>query len=673
MADPIACIDHDTYVKCFDVLAAKPDIDDSLRNTCMAWKRQFLENADKMLAMLNIMQICEDCGANAVTMLRYSQDIIKQEQREGHSGQHFAAGQRQVQQQQQAAAQRAQQQRQQQQQAAAQRAQAWGLYITPSAAAPSVSSGPSPRITAYSQQLTNLVKGPDEPALRPSRGTDAKSALQASQCVDNLTMSMEQARAAVWSQEASFLQMRCSMGMQALQARINPMMPTGGGAPGDPLFSTHCRAIICASTSSQLFEDALRTVESSLEPQERDSLRALWSARSKSEVLSCAFIFLRGFHPPYNTFTPDLRRVKRGGTLGKLLEAEGFFKKDEQQAKHAELGMWMTADRLGVKAVTPNALPQKRQLQEWAMPEPDTDGLGASLSSLALELISLVVENVLRTPDPPKALFDASSTAQTSAAGAPPPDTQSSCHNSLRSRLARKAEQQQFKRLEAEWLQKTKHIQVSQSMRWRDLLVVLSNLTSFFKPDPRIPRTFWRLPVLAHVAASFCRMLGLVFLRAENKEPLALKLLACPSAEELAGILTTQISSLAMQWSMTSQPKETLPSFWLKKHPTPLHQDVLLKQLNSMHDVRLMAAAPEGTDRLLRDVERCWEFALACWYEVPKEQEQAISPTLDISSVKRKGVGSGGRNSGSSSNSNAAVSAYSGSTTASNISPAVFW
>eukprot|EP00983_Pelagomonas_calceolata_P111939 1159833-Pelagomonas_calceolata.AAC.4 len=50
---------------------------------------------------------------------------------------------------------------------------------------------------------------------------------------------------------------------------------------------------------------------------------------------------------------------------------------------------------------------------------------------------------------------------------------------------------------------------VSQSMRWRDLLVVLSNLTSFFKPDPRIPRTFWRLPVLAHVAASFCRMLGL--------------------------------------------------------------------------------------------------------------------------------------------------------------------
>eukprot|EP00967_Tisochrysis_lutea_P048847 scaffold59760_cov23-Tisochrysis_lutea.AAC.1 len=32
----------------------------------------------------------------------------------------------------------------------------------------------------------------------------------------------------------------------------------------------------------------------------------------------------------------------------------------------------MTADRLGVKAVTPNALPQKRQLQEWAMPEPDT-------------------------------------------------------------------------------------------------------------------------------------------------------------------------------------------------------------------------------------------------------------------------------------------------------------
>eukprot|EP00983_Pelagomonas_calceolata_P111940 1159833-Pelagomonas_calceolata.AAC.5 len=49
----------------------------------------------------------------------------------------------------------------------------------------------------------------------------------------------------------------------------------------------------------------------------------------------------------------------------------------------------------------------------------------------------------------------------TSAAGAPPPDTQSSCHNSLRSRLARKAEQQQFKRLEAEWLQKTKHIQAS--------------------------------------------------------------------------------------------------------------------------------------------------------------------------------------------------------------------
>eukprot|EP00983_Pelagomonas_calceolata_P026194 822667-Pelagomonas_calceolata.AAC.5 len=112
-----------------------------------------------MLAMLNIMQICEDCGANAVTMLRYSQDIIKQEQREGHSGQHFAAGQRQVQQQQQAAAQRAQQQRQQQQQAAAQRAQPGASTSTPSAAAPSVSSGPSPRITAYSQQLTNLVKG----------------------------------------------------------------------------------------------------------------------------------------------------------------------------------------------------------------------------------------------------------------------------------------------------------------------------------------------------------------------------------------------------------------------------------------------------------------------------------------------------------------------------------
>eukprot|EP00983_Pelagomonas_calceolata_P024660 776283-Pelagomonas_calceolata.AAC.2 len=42
---------------------------------------------------------------------------------------------------------------------------------------------------------------------------------------------MEQARAAVWSQEASFLQMRCSMGMQALQARINPVSAFWGQVP----------------------------------------------------------------------------------------------------------------------------------------------------------------------------------------------------------------------------------------------------------------------------------------------------------------------------------------------------------------------------------------------------------------------------------------------------------
>ncbi|KAF5831314.1 hypothetical protein DUNSADRAFT_13315 [Dunaliella salina] len=295
------------------------------------------------------------------------------------------------------------------------------------------------------------------------------------------------------------------------------------------------------------FEGALRSRMAQLDPHEKDIWKALLVARAKSEIVSCAYVFMRGFHPPYNSFTQDLRHIKPDSKLRRLLEAEGTFKEAEELAAYAELGMWIQANRIPIRTIVPQCLPQKQQLHEWAMPEADADALGAALSSLALELISLVVENVGKTPDPPKALFDTSNAAQTSAAGTSTPETQSSSSNSLRSRLAKKAEHQQLKRTEDEWLQKTKHIQVSQRMRWMDLLVVLSNLFGFFKPDTSIPRTCWRLVVSTHVAASVCRMLGLVFRWADNRESLVLKLLACSSAEELAGVLTTQVSSMVRE------------------------------------------------------------------------------------------------------------------------------
>ncbi|KAF5830665.1 hypothetical protein DUNSADRAFT_14203 [Dunaliella salina] len=320
----------------------------------------------------------------------------------------------------------------------------------------------------------------------------------------------------------------------------------GLGDSKEPLSKAHDRAVLWAGAldpSREGFERTLQITPARLDPHEQDVWKSLFVERAKSEVLSCAYLFLRGFYPPYNTFSSDLRHIKPESQLGKYLEAEGTFRNVKTLAAYAELGMWITADGQPIRTCEPDALPQKQQLHEWAMPEADADALGAAYSSLALELISLVVENVNNTPDPSKALFD---TAQTGAASTTTPDNQSSgtSLNSLRSRLAKKAEQQQLKRAEDEWLQKTKHIQVSQRMRWRDLLVVLSNLFGFFKPDASICRTFWRLVVSAHVAASVCRMLGLVFLKADNREPLVLRLLACSSAEELAGVLTTQISSM---------------------------------------------------------------------------------------------------------------------------------
>eukprot|EP00967_Tisochrysis_lutea_P038135 scaffold45728_cov22-Tisochrysis_lutea.AAC.1 len=200
-------------------------------------------------------------------------------------------------------------------------------------------------------------------------------------------------------------------------------------------------------------------------------------------------------------------------------------------------------------------------------------------------------------------------------------------------------------------------------------------------------------PVLIHVSA----------------EPLALKLLACPSAEELAGILTTQISSLAVQWSMTSLPRGEPPLLLAHAmqtfswHTSPEHT-VRTWQLHGSaaghaveHDLPAQGDPPVLLAQETPNPPPPGRLAQTAQQHARRETDGscarghrspaagcgavlgictgllAISPTLDISSVKRKGVGSGGRNSGSSSNSNAAVSAYSGSTTASNISPAVFW
>eukprot|EP00983_Pelagomonas_calceolata_P126434 1161303-Pelagomonas_calceolata.AAC.2 len=65
-----------------------------------------------------------------------------------------------------------------------------------------------------------------------------------------------------------------------------------------------------------------------------------------------------------------------------------------------------------------------------------------------------------------------------------------------------------------------------------------------------------------------------------------------------------------MQWSMTSMPKEALPSFWL--------------------DARIMPAK-DYTHDLLRAVEQCWDFALVCWQQARKEKDQvwmALGPKI---------------------------------------------
>ncbi|KAF5830675.1 hypothetical protein DUNSADRAFT_14214 [Dunaliella salina] len=94
---------------------------------------------------------------------------------------------------------------------------------------------------------------------------------------------------------------------------------------------------------------------------------------------------------------------------------------------------------------------------------------------------------------------------------------------------------------------------VFQSMLWKDLLAVLFYLPEFVRNEASAPvGSCWRMVVSTHVAATVCRLLGLVFVYADNKEPLILKLLACPSAEELAGILTTQVSSLvSLNWEIS--------------------------------------------------------------------------------------------------------------------------
>jgi len=467
-------------------------------------------------------------------------------------------------------------------------------------------AGPPPAFKwSKATNSSTLVEVPDSELLtwKLSLAKEAERTLKApAPHEDHTASSGKQAKKWLSNQEASDLQMRCDIAMHVLAKRLDASIQRVAAETSTSPPLDYATRFACAT---RLQPESIGVIQFDLQPHELECLGELRRGLAKSEVLECAYDHILGRHPCFHTFTPDLQHVERGSPLACQLELDNFYRKQAVRLNYVKLGLWPKQKQQQLR---------EQQLQKqhnWTMPEAQMDCLGACVSSLAFELISLLLQNMASVPLPPECTSNILNSRDQDRLDMPPPDTKSSGTKALRSRLQQKAEQQQRakkeqqqQQAEAEWLRKVDRAQACHAMYWRDLVAILFYLPGCMKLDARSPRTIWRAIESAHVAACVCRLLGLVFASAENKEPLALKVLACPSAEELAGILAMQVSSLAMQWSMTSMPKEALPSFWL--------------------DARIMPAK-DYTHDLLRAVEQCWDFALVCWQQARKEKDQAES------------------------------------------------
>ncbi|KAF5836677.1 hypothetical protein DUNSADRAFT_5603 [Dunaliella salina] len=386
---------------------------------------------------------------------------------------------------------------------------------------------------------------------------EAKHAIKASAPLeDHVPMSGTHPRVWLRNQEARELQARCDNAVQDLAKRLDAAvryMPAAGSHPSDSL-EVHATKWARA-TRLQLEASWEITFEDKLQPHERKRLSELRRNLAKSEVVACAYDHILRRRPCYNTFTPDLRHVEPNSALACQLEMDDFH---GLHRAGREAGGWPSS--ITAKQYMPPPQKQQRRQQQQQpraqckskmSDEAQVDCLGSCVASLAFELISLVLQDMASVFFPPESTLNRSNPADQDRLDPHPSEAQSSDTNSRRSRLSKQAgQQQQTKReelqqqAEDELLEKSDRAQNCHAMHWRDLVAILFYLPDCMKMDARSPQTLWRIAESAHVATCMCQLLGLVFAFAKNNEPWARKVLACPSAEELARVLTMQVSSM---------------------------------------------------------------------------------------------------------------------------------
>ncbi|KAF5836673.1 hypothetical protein DUNSADRAFT_5599 [Dunaliella salina] len=401
---------------------------------------------------------------------------------------------------------------------------------------------------------------PESSESRRALNEEAKHAMKASApSEDHLATSGAHPRVWLRNQDARELQIRCDNAMQALAVRLDAAiqhMPAMASRPSKFLLRSP-EQVTTWARATRLPLEASWAVKFKLRPHERNRLGELRRGLAKSEVVGCAYDHILQWRPLSNSFTPGAQRVEPKSGLASQLLDDGFHLYHESVFLKA--GEWI---------LLPPQQQQQQQQQQWrqrqqhphepcmsvAPNEAQVDCLGSCAASLAFELIGLLLQNMVSVSLPLDSVLNRIYPTE-DRQGVPPSDTLSSDTNSRqhssRSRLARKAEQQQrakeeelLQQAEAEWLEKSDRAQVCHAMLWRDLVAILFFLPECLKMDSCSPQTIWRVAESAHVSACVCQLLGSVFAWAENKEPLARKVLACPSTEELAGVLTMQISSM---------------------------------------------------------------------------------------------------------------------------------